>query len=171
VDPALDPQFVNAGYYAHEILSLVEFSSTELDLKPFITGAFNIDHSAVKQALLRGYEDSPGRGRHRELSPEIEHVLVASVAKKAYDNKAVNRTELLNYSITNFRTAITRGSVDSFMSRCAAEFFERKGSSQENQRLDVPRVFLEAAIEGIATHVHNSCTELVFNLDEIGIRE
>jgi hypothetical protein len=35
----------------------------------------------------------------------------------------------------------------------------------------VPRVFVEAAIEGIRTYVHNICAYLVFNLDEIGIRD
>jgi hypothetical protein len=35
----------------------------------------------------------------------------------------------------------------------------------------VPRVFLEAAIERIRTDVHNSCAELVPNLDENGINE
>jgi hypothetical protein len=35
----------------------------------------------------------------------------------------------------------------------------------------VPRIFLEAAIEGVRTHVQNACADLVFNLDEIGISE
>jgi hypothetical protein len=37
--------------------------------------------------------------------------------------------------------------------------------------LQVPRVFLEAVIEGIRSDGHNACAELVFNLDEIGISE
>jgi hypothetical protein len=61
-----------------------------------------------------------------------------------------------------------KGWVGSFLSRHAAEFFETKSFPQENQRLEVPRVFLEAAIEGIRTHVQNACADLVFDLDEIG---
>jgi hypothetical protein len=34
----------------------------------------------------------------------------------------------------------------------------------------MPRVFFEAAIESMRTHIHNACAELVFNLDEIRIR-
>jgi hypothetical protein len=49
--------------------------------------------------------------------------------------------------------------------------FEMKNFPQENQRLEVNRVFLGAAIEGIRTHVQNACAELVFNLDKIGISE
>jgi hypothetical protein len=36
-----------------------------------------------------------------------------------------------------------------------------KSSPQENQRLDVPGIFLEAAIEGVRTHVHNTCAQIV----------
>jgi hypothetical protein len=67
--------------------------------------------------------------------------------------------------------AITGSRVDSFMSGYAAELCETTSSRQENQRLDLPRVFLEVTIEGIQTHVRNACVELVFNCDEIGMRE
>jgi hypothetical protein len=39
------------------------------------------------------------------------------------------------------------------MSWQAAELFEAKSAPQENQRLEMPRVFLETAIEGIRTHI------------------
>jgi transposase len=93
------------------------------------------------------------------------------IAKKAHNNIVVARAELLNYWITTFGTGVTRGWVDSFLSRPTAEFFETKNSPPENQRLEAPRVFLEAAIESIRTHVQNACAYLVFNFDEIGINE
>jgi hypothetical protein len=49
--------------------------------------------------------------------------------------------------------------------------FEVECSPQENQRLEVYRVFLEAGIEGIRTHGQKSCADLVFNPDEIGVSE
>jgi hypothetical protein len=42
---------------------------------------------------------------------------------------------------------------------------------QEKPRLEVPRAFHEAAIAGFGDTVHNACTELVFNFDEIGVSE
>jgi transposase len=119
----------------------MEFSSTALQIKLSIrsvTQAFNIDHSVVKRAVLRGYEDPPGRGRHRGLSAEIGQALVEWITKKTYDHKAVNRTELLEICITNLGTAITRGWADSFLSRHADEIFETKSSPQKNQRLEMP---------------------------------
>jgi hypothetical protein len=50
-------------------------------------------------------------------------------------------------------------------------FFEAKSSTQANQRLEVPRGLLEAAVEGMQIHAYNTCAELVFNLDEIGINK
>jgi hypothetical protein len=52
-DLALDTQLVNARYRAHQIVHLMEFSSTELHCNLSIRSvarAFNIAHSAVKRA-------------------------------------------------------------------------------------------------------------------------
>jgi hypothetical protein len=49
--------------------------------------------------------------------------------------------------------------------------FEIKSIPKENPRLEVPRVFHEAAIDGFRDYVHNVCAEFVLNLDEIGVRE
>jgi hypothetical protein len=46
-----------------------------------------------------------------------------------------------------------------------------KSSPQENQRLEAPQVFLEAAIERIRTYLHNAYAELACKPDEIGISE
>jgi hypothetical protein len=52
-DLVLDTQFVNAGYRAHQMVRLMEFSLTELHLNLSIQSvacAFNIVHWAVKRA-------------------------------------------------------------------------------------------------------------------------
>jgi hypothetical protein len=49
-------------------------------------------------------------------------------------------------------------------------FWKRK-PPQELQRLEVSRVFFEAAIVRTRTHVHHFCAERVFNLLEIRISE
>jgi hypothetical protein len=42
-------------------------------------------------------------------------------------------------------------------------YFETKSIPRENLRLEVPQVFLEAAIDGLRDHAHNACVELVLN--------
>jgi hypothetical protein len=83
-DLALDQQFMNARYCAHQIVRLMEFSSTALQIKLSIRSVahtFDIDHSVVKRTFRHGYEGAPGRGQHRELSAGIEQALVEWITK------------------------------------------------------------------------------------------
>jgi hypothetical protein len=125
----------------------------------------------VARAELRGYDDPPALGRHRELSADCEQDLVEWLANKAANHRTVNWTELLHECTERFEKSIKRGWVDPFITRHAHELFEVKSIPQENPRLEVPRVFLEAAIDGFRDHVHNACAGLLFNFDEIGVNK
>jgi hypothetical protein len=84
-DLALAPQFMNAGCRAYQNVRPMRFLSIELDLKLSIRSVarvFNTSHSSVDRLLLCAYEDPPERGRHRELSPEVERALVEWIAEK-----------------------------------------------------------------------------------------
>jgi hypothetical protein len=165
---------MTARFRGRQIVRLQEFASTELNITLLgraLACPFGVDHSAVKRALLRGYEDPPTRGRHPELSPACEAELVEWLTKEAANNTAVTRTEFLQACIERFGQSISRGWVDSFLIRHRDESFETESVPQENPRPEVPRDFLEAAIESFRDHVHNGCAELIFNLDEIGISE
>jgi hypothetical protein len=48
---------------------------------------------------------------------------------------------------------------------------QNKGAPQEAQRLEVPRCFLDETVRCITQFVHGLPTELVFNLDEVGISD
>jgi hypothetical protein len=65
--------------------------------------------------------EPPARGRHHEFSPDREAEIVEWPAKKAANNTAVNRTELLNECIERFGKSVTRGWIDSFLIRHADE--------------------------------------------------
>jgi hypothetical protein len=59
-DLALDHQFMNPRLSAHQIVRLIEFASTKfhIDLATrALAGTFDISHSSVTHAKLRGYED------------------------------------------------------------------------------------------------------------------
>jgi hypothetical protein len=170
-DLALDDQFMNARYREHQIVRLFEFASTQLHIEPSVrpvARAFEVNHTVLVRAELRSYDDPPARGRHREPSADCEPELIVWLANRAENQKAVNRTELLHECTEPFGKGITRGWIDSFITGHAHQLFETKSIPQENTRLEVPRVFLEAAIDGFRDHVHNGCAELVFDLDEIG---
>jgi hypothetical protein len=62
---ALDAQFMNAPFRTHQIVRVIEFASTELHITlsaRVVARAFEVGHSAVKRAQLRGDDDPPARG-------------------------------------------------------------------------------------------------------------
>jgi hypothetical protein len=59
---ALDAQFMNTRFRVHQIVRLIEFAFTELHITLSawaVARAFEVGHSAVKRAQLRGYDDPP----------------------------------------------------------------------------------------------------------------
>jgi hypothetical protein len=72
---ALDAQLMNARFLVHQIVRLIEFPSTALRITLSATAvacAFEVGHSVVKRAQLRGYDDPPARGRYYELAADAE---------------------------------------------------------------------------------------------------
>jgi hypothetical protein len=66
---AFDEKFTNATFRAHQIVRLHEFASTDLHIPlsaRAVAHAFNVSHSTITRAKLRGYEDPPARGRHAD---------------------------------------------------------------------------------------------------------
>jgi transposase len=148
---ALNAQLMNTRFRAYQIVRLIELASTELHITlsaRAIAHAFEARHSAVKRTQLRGYDDPPARGRHHELSADAEQQLLAWITAKAANKVAVNRTELLQECNERFGKSITRGWVDSFLTRHAGQFFESKSATEEDPKFEVPRVFLQAELDG-----------------------
>jgi hypothetical protein len=64
---AMDSQFMNVRFPAHQIVRLIEFAFTELHITLSARAAaraFEVGHSTVKRAQLRGHDNPSARGRH-----------------------------------------------------------------------------------------------------------
>jgi hypothetical protein len=158
---------MNGRFRAHQIARLVDFCSSDPTITlstRYIARAFGFKHSAVTRAALRGYEDPPGRGRHRALDPDSERDLIAWIIQKAANNMAVNNSELLHQWTTRFGVHITSGWVDSFIEWHSEELYQTKSIPHESLRLEVPRVFLmqRSTASGImfTVPVQNWCSTL-----------
>jgi hypothetical protein len=64
---------------------------------------------------------------------------------------------------------VSRGWVDSLISRHSAELTEKKSSPQEKPHLQVPRIFLEDTICSMHETFQGCPVGLVFYIDEVGI--
>jgi hypothetical protein len=91
--------------------------------------------------------------------------------KQAEQSAAVTRTDIKNYYHEVCRLEISRGWVDSFILRHSAELTEKKSSPQEEPRLQVFRISLEEPMRTMHEALQGCPTNLVFNLDEVGISD
>jgi hypothetical protein len=70
---------------------------------------------------------------------------------------------------TRSHLSITRGWVNSSLGRHWDGSYLVKSISQETKRLEVPRCFLEETIRYLHEYIQDRPTEIVFNIDEVGI--
>jgi hypothetical protein len=68
------------------------------------------------------------------------------IQTNAVKNKTVTLGDLREHITTNWNLPATRGWVNSFRSRHLDELCKTKSASQEAQRLEVPRCFLDETI-------------------------
>jgi hypothetical protein len=131
--------------------------------------AFTCSRHAVQSAVVCGLNEPKSRRRHMAVDAESDANILAWIKRKAEKSAKVTWTNIKNYCREVCKFQVSRGWVDSFISRHADELTEKTSSPQEETRLQVPRVVLEETIWTIHETILGRPSELVFNLDEIGI--
>ena len=173
-DLALDDNFVNAHFRAHQIFYLYSFAQNTLRRKlsiKAIARVFEIQPKDVRHALAKGDAIPKGRGEHPALEDDTAKQLLQWILKNAQNHAPVNRTKVLHYCRETLRAAVTEGWVDSFLIHHTTQLFETTSLPQENSRREIPRSFLDMMVEYLRQHVQDCCADLVFNLDEVEISE
>jgi hypothetical protein len=116
---ALDDNFVNARFQAHQIYYLHAFRLNgryrRLVVKA-IACAFNVQPKDVRHPLESGKTIPKGRGEHPALEVDTEQHMIDWIIKNSQNHTAVNRTELLHNCGKTFGATITPGWADSFYS-------------------------------------------------------
>jgi hypothetical protein len=133
--------------------------------------ASNCSRSAVHSALANRLNPPKSHGRHLAVDAESDANILAWIQKQAEKNAAVTRTDIKNHCHEVCWLEVSRGWVDSFILRHSAELTEKKSSTQEEPRLQVPRIFLEKTIRSMHETLEGCPVDLVFDLDEVGISD
>jgi hypothetical protein len=136
-----------------------------------LTRAFGCVCERVTQALAHRLEPPENRRRHLAMAREIEQQIVHWMEYSAAKRTAVTARDVREHFSRRYKFVATSGWVNSFLGRHADRLWKAKSAPQEAQRLKTPRCFLEETVRSIAQHVQGRPTELVFNLDEVGISE
>jgi hypothetical protein len=105
--------------------------------------AFDCPRSSVQSALAHGLEPPGERGKHPAVDVDREQQILDWIQQTAEQSTPVGKTEIKDYCTTQLKVLITRVWVNSFVLRYSDQIFKPKSTSQEQQRLHVPRMFLE----------------------------
>jgi hypothetical protein len=133
--------------------------------------AFDCPRSSVQSALAHRLELPGERGKHPARDGDREQQIRDWIQQKAEQSRPVRKTEIKDYCTAQLKVSITRGWVNSFVLRHSDQIFKTKSTPQEQQRLQVPRMFLERIVQDLKEHVQRCVVELVFNFDEVGISD
>jgi hypothetical protein len=121
----------------------------------------------MQLALAHRLEPPGERGKHPALDADREQQTLDCIQEKAEQTTPIGKTEINDYFVTQLKVLITRGSVNSFVRRHSDHIFKTKSTTQEQQRLQVPRMFLKRPVQDLKEHVQACVAELVFNLEGV----
>jgi hypothetical protein len=93
------------------------------------------------------------------LEQDREQQILDWIKQNAEGSTPVTRKEIREYCTSQFQVPITRSDHSS------------KNFPQEEQGLQVPRMFLKRTMQNLSEYVQGWTPELVFNLDEIDISD
>jgi hypothetical protein len=125
---ALDSNFVNAQFLAHQIYYFHTSGLNRLHRRlavKAIARAFDVQPKDARHALEKGEAIPKGRGEHPTLEVDTEQYLIDWITKNAQNHTAVNWTELLHYYSETFGAAVTPGGSILFYSDINSSYRRR----------------------------------------------
>jgi hypothetical protein len=123
---------------------------------------FDCPRSSGQSALAHGLEPPGERAKHPALEADREQQILDWIQQKAEQRTPVRKTEINDYCTIQLKVPITRDWANSFVLRHSDQIFNTKSTPQEQQRVQVPRMFLERTVQNLKEHVQGCVAELVF---------
>ena len=169
-----DPEFQSKLYKNHQLCYLHEFTlklcGPYLSYKQ-LSEIFGMNPKTVSRSLRNGPQDPKPLGRHQALENNIEEQIVTQIINKANMDEAMTYKQVLLYAKELFKKDLTRGWLNQFYLRNNHMIKKCRSFPQEDLRLCIPREYLKKHISNMQKNVGGRFSELVFNLDEVGISE
>ena len=132
---------------------------------------FDMNPKTVRKNLREGIQDMKPPGRHHAFDNETENIIIQEINSRFQANKPMTQVQLINFISKKFQKNVTKGWVNSFIGRHINELQKCHSSPQEDNRLCIPREYLEQHIMNLKEFLQGKCAELIFNLDEVGLSE
>jgi hypothetical protein len=114
---------------------------------------FDCPRISVQWALAHGLEPPEERGKRTAFDADREQQILDWIQQKADQSTPIGKAEIEYYCSTQLKVPIPRGWVNSFVLRHSDQIFKTKSTPQEQQRLQVRRMFLERTVQDLKEHV------------------
>jgi transposase len=137
--------FQQFQFRCRQIVSVRDIAEREQNIPISIHGlarAFGCPRSSMQSALAHGLEPPGERGKHPALDRDHEQQILNWIQQKAEQSTPLGKTEIKDYFTTQLKVLTTRRWVNSFALRHSDQHFKTKSTPQEQQRLQVLRMFL-----------------------------
>ena len=129
---------------------------------------FDLSETPVRRAIKADYKVHEEPGRCLSLDCEKENLIIDHIVDSYKKGSPLTQVQIRSYVRENFKIPATKGWIYSFIQRHSDVLKKATSFPQEDTRLTVPVEFLVQHIENMNEIVNGVCSELLFNLDEMG---
>jgi hypothetical protein len=169
-----DEMLPTLRYRCHQIYYVHHFATSILNIPISINAigrGFECQRHRVMSAIAHRLEPPEARGHHPGMVADRKAEILVWIADRAARGNPTTCSEVREHVSREYEVPVTRGWVNSFICLDAEALCKVKSSPQEADRLEIPHCFVDETLSCLATFVQGRPTELVFNLDEVGISD
>lgn len=166
--------FFNIPCRNHQLHFFVDFfkeNYNETFTYNVLSVLFDMNPKTVRRNLNSGLQSLKPPGRHNAFDEQTENEIVQEIISRYQSYQSMTQIQILEFVISKFKKNVTKGWVNAFIGRHQDELQKCYSIPQEDSRLCIPRLFLDQHITNMKTYVSGKCSELVFNIDEVGLSE
>lgn len=149
---------------------LIHFLEEKPDLHPITWYAmiFGV-HKQQVSTVFRNKNNYPRKqGKQMILTAEQEIKVANYIKEVANKHEQPTTRDILQYVEMQFAVPVTKGWLQKFLIRQQGAFARISATAQEESRLTVTKESTTVYLNLLNDHVENVCSELFFNLDEVG---
>jgi hypothetical protein len=130
-----DPDFRRLESRCHQIAYLKDIAESRSNIPVTInalTRAFDYPRFRVQAALVHRLDEPGQRGKHSALDRDREQQILDWIRQNAEQETPVTRTEIMNYSTSQFKIKFTREWINSFLPRHSDEVIHKQMAHEES---------------------------------------
>lgn len=155
-----------------ELATLVTAETANTFSTKNLADIFDLTPSHVRKILSKGPPKPDSHvGRPFTLSRQEENALLLEIEQKAASQGYITQSEIIKWVREKYGKYLTYGWISNFLTRRSGQVIELTVGSQEELRLQVPRIYLQRYLRLIPRVVVGKSLELIFNLEETGISD